>query len=255
MTERLSPELEDLHAFVDGQLSPDARGRVEAQLASDPAARRQAGDYAAIRQGLKALYDPVASERVPERLRRRPWRAARWVRPFAAMAASLFLLVTGAWVGMHLEHGQLLPGAGRPDVVREAAMAYAVYSPEVRHPVEVSGDEEPHLVAWLTKRMGAPLHVPRLDALGFRLLGGRLMSSDDGPGALLMYENKEGRRVVLYACRNDEKARDTAFRYAEEEAVSVFYWFEGALSYALAGDLDRPALRALTESAYRQITI
>jgi anti-sigma factor RsiW len=37
--------------------------------------------------------------------------------------------------------------------------------------------------------------------------------------------------------------------------VSVFYWFEGALSYALAGDLDRPALRALTESAYRQITI
>ena len=135
-------------------------------------------------------------ERVPEHLRRRPWRAARWVRPFAAMAASLFLLVTGAWVGMHLEHGQLLPGAGRPDVVREAAMAFAVYSPEVRYPVEVSGDEEPHLVAWLTKRMGAPLHVPRLDALGFRLLGGRLMSSDDGPGALWMYEKKEGRRVV-----------------------------------------------------------
>ena len=60
---------------------------------------------------------------------------------------------------------------------------------------------------------------------------------------------------MLYACRNDEKARDTAFRYAEEEVVSVVYWFEGALSYALAGDLDRPALRALTESAYRQITI
>jgi anti-sigma factor RsiW len=81
------------------------------------------------------------------------------------------------------------------------------------------------------------------------------MSSDDGPGALLMYENAEGRRVVLYACRNDEQPRDTAFRFAEEDAVSVFYWFEGPLSYALAGDLDRPALRALTESAYRQITI
>jgi len=255
MTERLSPELEDLHAFVDGQLSPDARQRVEAQLASDPAARRQAGDYAAIRQGLKALYDPVASERVPERLRRRPWRAARWVRPFAAMAASLFLLVTGAWVGMHLEHGQLLPGAGRPDVVREAAMAYAVYSPEVRHPVEVSGDEEPHLVAWLTKRMArrCTSRVSTLSDSGF--LGGRFDVERRrawGP-PYVREQGRAARRPLRLQERRE--ARDTAFRYAEEEAVSVFYWFEGALSYALAGDLDRPALRALTESAYRQITI
>jgi len=255
MDDRLSPQLQDLHAFVDGQLSPEARQRVDAQLASDPAAKRLADDYDGIRQGLRALYDPVLSEPVPNRLRHRRWHPRRWLQPFGAVAASLFLVVTGAFIGVRLEHAQLLTAGGPPDVVREAAMAYAVYSPEVSHPVEVAGDQEPHLVAWLTKRMGVPLHVPRLDGLGFRLLGGRLLSSDDGPGALLMYENKEGRRVVLYACRNEETTRNSAFRFAEDEAVSVFYWFEGPLSYALAGELDRPALRALTESAYQQVSI
>jgi anti-sigma factor RsiW len=254
MSEKLSPELEDLHAYVDGQLPPQVRERVAARLAADPVARRQAEDYAAIREGLHALYDPILEEQVPAQIRGRPPRRT-WLRPAAAMAASVLLLVTGVWIGMHLQPTNLLPLAGTPHVAREAAMAYAVYTPEVRHPVEVPGDQEDHLVAWLTKRMGTKVHAPRLDALGFVLVGGRLMSSDDGPGALLMYENAEGRRVVLYACHNEDGGRDTAFRFAQEGGVSVFHWVEGPLSYALAGELDRSGLLAIAESVYRQIAI
>ncbi len=254
MNELISPDLEDLHAYVDGQWPPQARQRVEARLAADPEAKRRVEDYALIREGLRALYDPVLEEEVPAQLRRRP-RQHNWLRPLAAMAASVFLFVTGGWIGMHLQQGALAPVAGAPHVVREAAMAYAVYTPEVHHPVEVPGGQEEHLVAWLTKRMGAKVHAPRLDELGFRLVGGRLVSSDDGPGALLMYENAEGERVVLYACHNEEQGRNTAFRFAQDEGVSVFYWLEGPLSYALAGELDRPGLAALAESVYRQISI
>jgi hypothetical protein len=43
------------------------------------------------------------------------------------------------------------------------------------------------------------------------LVGGRLMSSDDGPGALLMmYENAEDRLVVLYACQNEDGGREAS---------------------------------------------
>ena len=184
------------------------------------------------------------------RLRTNPYRRGccgnrdcrQWQRPVMAMAASLVLLVAGGFIGVQLERGHLVaPLAGTPSVVREAAMAYAVYSPEVRHPVEVPGDQEQHLVTWLTKRMGVEVRAPQLDPLGFGLVGGRLLASDDGPGALLMYEDAQGRRVVLYACRDQDSARDTAFRFGQEEDVSVFYWREGPLSYALAGELDRPA--------------
>ena len=133
-------------------------------------------------------------------------------------------------------------------------MAYAVYTPEVRHPVEVPGEQEQHLVTWLTKRMGVEVRAPQLASLGFALVGGRLLSSDDGPGALLMYEDAQGRRVILYACHNEDKDRSTAFRFAQEEGVSVFHWLEGPLSYALAGEIDRAGLLAIAEAVYRQIS-
>ena len=143
---------------------------------------------------------------------------------------------------------------GAPPVVREAAMAYAVYTPEVRHPVEVPGDEEQHLVGWLTKRLGAPVRAPHLDELGFRLVGGRLLAGDDGPGALLMYENSGGQRIVLYLCRNDNKGQSTAFRFAEHDRISVFYWLDGAFAFALAGEIDRGGLLGLAQAVYRQAT-
>jgi anti-sigma factor RsiW len=254
MKDQLPTEIADLHAYVDDQLSPESRRRVEDGLASRPEARRQAADYALIREGLRALYAPVLQEPVPARLLR-PETPRRWLRPLGAVAAGVFLMLAGTWVGMHLERGDTAFLAGVPDTVREAAMAYAVYAPEVRHPVEVPGDQEQHLVSWLTKRMGVQVRAPDLANAGFRLLGGRLLSSTDGPGALLMYENHEGKRVVLYACPSEEGERDTAFRFAQDEGVSVFYWSEGGLSYALAGEIERAGLLRLTEAAYQQIAI
>jgi anti-sigma factor RsiW len=254
MNDRLAPDLEELHAYVDGQLGSEARQRVETRLTAEPQTRRQVDDYAAIREGIKALYGPVADEVPPPRLLRRP-RSRQWYRIPLAMAASLLLFVAGGYVGVQIERGHLSPAAGAHSLVREAAMAYAVYTPEVRHPVEVPGDQEQHLVTWLTKRMGAQVHVPSLDALGFTLLGGRLLASDDGPGALLMYEDAQGRRLVLYACRNEDGDRETAFRFGRAEGVSVFYWQEGTLSYALAGEMERSDLLSVAEAVYRQIAI
>jgi anti-sigma factor RsiW len=121
--------------------------------------------------------------------------------------------------------------------------------------VEVPGEQEQHLVSWLTKRMGVQLRVPQLASLGFHLVGGRLLSSDDGPGALLMYEDGQGRRVILYACHNEKEDRSTAFRFAQEEGISVFHWLEGPLSYALAGEIERTALLAIAEAVYQQISV
>ena len=189
---------------------------------------------------------------MPKRLRIRP---RQWLRSLGAVAASLFLLVAGAWIGLHLESNALLQVAGSPHVVREAAMAYAIYTPEVHHPVEVPGHQEEHLIAWLTKRMGAQVRAPQLGNLGFLLVGGRLLSSDDGPGELFMYENADGPRIVLYVCQNEQADRNTAFRFASDEGVSVFYWFDGPFSYALAGELDRSGMLGLAEVVYSQIVI
>ena len=88
-----------------------------------------------------------------------------------------------------------------------AAVAHAVYAPEVRHPVEVNvaqgsateqRAQEEHLARWLGKRLDMPVQLYDLRPQGFELVGGRLLPDTAGPSAQLMYQNGGGQRVTLY---------------------------------------------------------
>ena len=254
MKESVTLQQAELHAYVDGQLGPDGQRRVEAYLESNPEAAAQVEDYKLLNAQLQKLYQPILDEKIPEHYLR-PTPKRDWWRPLRSLAAAGLLLALGLSLGLYLgtdlEVAHDDQHAAQDHVVGEAAIAYAVYSPEVHHPVEVKGDQEQHLVNWLSKRMGRTIKAPKLDSLGMHLLGGRLLASDDGPGALLMYENAKGKRVVLYACISDDQ-KTTAFRFAEQDEVSVFYWHDQAISYALAGEISRAELYPLAEAVYNQ---
>ncbi|MBA5605935.1 anti-sigma factor [Duganella sp. FT3S] len=145
------------------------------------------------------------------------------------------------------------PTAEGRALARSAAVAHAVYSPELRHPVEVGADQQQHLVTWLSKRLGAPLHPPQLGALGYELMGGRLLPGQSGPVAQFMYDNAGGGRLTLYVSTEQRHNRDTAFRFAQEGQVGVFYWIDGRYGYALSGALDRAALARLADAVYAQL--
>ena len=70
-----------------------------------------------------------------------------------------------------------------------------------------------------------------------------------------MYENADGRRIVLYMCENEADGLSTAFRFASDEGISVFYWFDGPFSYAVAGEFGRDGMLGLAEAIYKQIVI
>jgi anti-sigma factor RsiW len=249
---------DDLHALVDGRLSAERRAEVEAWLAEDPArAERIAGWRDDARQ-LHAAFDPVLDEPVPARL-----RAAVEGRPARSwhIAAAVGWLALGAVVGTltGYQAGRSVPGdqagvAAVASLPRAAAIAHAVYSPEVRHPVEVGAADEQHLVAWLTKRLGAPVHVPDLAANGFALLGGRLLPAAQGPSAQFMYEDDGGRRLTLYVAVSDRDTATTAFRYAQEDGIGVFYWVDGRFAYALSGSIGRDTLLPIANAVYHQLS-
>jgi hypothetical protein len=57
----------------------------------------------------------------------------------------------------------------------------------------------------------------------YRLVGGRLLASHNGPETLFMHEDSQGRRVTLCVCRDtDDDGRMTHFRYAEHERFLLF---------------------------------
>lgn len=213
-------------------------------------------------QGLHQLYDPVLDEPVPERLRPRHLRHGR-LRATAVAAAWVALgLGAGIVAGwqLHVWRAGAPPQAEVPGFVKRAAIAHAVYSPEVRHPVEVGADQEQHLVAWLSKRLGAPLRAPQLEAVGYSLVGGRLLPGDSGaagapaPVAQFMYQCKKGTRVTLYVRTNSAASQETAFRYAAEGNVKVFYWVDRRLGYALSSaDIGTDDLHKVANAVYQQL--
>jgi anti-sigma factor RsiW len=266
-----------LHAWLDGELAPERRAEVDAWLAEHPDDAARVRLWAADAQGLRARLEPVLDEPVPQALAQVLWRngpatltsgrglGAGWQR----WAAALALFVLGGALGAALMWRlQGAPAAlaglgGEPAWVHRAAVAHAVYVPEVRHPVEVGAQEE-HLSRWLTKRLDVPVKLFDLRAQGFELVGGRLLPDAAGPSAQLMYESiatpgstAKPLRVTVYLRKPDSGAA-AAFRYERQGDLGLFYWVDGqgpegtACGYALVGALPRERLLALAEAIYRQ---
>ncbi len=247
----------DLHAWADGRLAEGRRAEVEAWLATHPEDAERAAAYRALNEQLRAHFEPVLDEPVPAHLegaaqRRRRWRAAAMIAGWVAVGAAI-----GGIAGWQL-HALYAPATlAQPDIpvlARRAALAHATYAPEVRHPVEVGADQEQHLVAWLSKRLGGDVRAPRLEAEGMTLVGGRLLPRDPGPVAQFMYQSAPGRRVTLYVRTEGPDQRETAFRFAREGNVRVFYWIDRKFGYALSSaDLEREELLRLANEVYRQL--
>lgn len=249
---------EQLHAYLDGALSPAERIAVEAHLESHPADAARVRSYRAQIEALHRLFDPVLEEahglRVGAPLQAAPPLASGPWRRLGGLAAT-FVLGTALGALLHASLGTEA-SAPSPAIARQAALAHAAYRPEVRHPVEVAASEEQHLVGWLSKRLDTPIRAPSLVASGYRLLGGRLLppagALGDAPVALLMYEDARGKRLSLLA-RREAAGGDTAFRFAQDGATNVFYWIDGPLGYALAGEIDKEELSVIARVVYQQL--
>jgi anti-sigma factor RsiW len=253
--ERAGVSEAELHAFVDGTLDLRRHAAIEAWLRAHPQDQERVAAFRAQNDALRALFDPVVDEPVPARLQAaaRRSRGPSWPGQLTALAASLIVGVAVGWV---LRGPTTTPGValGEATLPQRAALAHAVYTPEVLHPVEVGADQEAHLVKWLSKRLDQPLKAPDLSGLGFRLVGGRLLPGGDRPAGQFMYENTAGRRLTLYVSTDLGGNRETAFRFAQERGASVFYWIDGPLGYALVADMNREPLLQAAQQVYRQLS-
>jgi anti-sigma factor RsiW len=189
---------------------------------------------------------------VPARLSlRQIERAGRSWRGVAAAAAVAAFLIGGlsGWMARSIAAP---PGAGASTFTADALDAYKLYVVEVRHPVEVPGSEEAHLVQWLSKRVGYDLRIPDLGPVGLKLVGGRLLPGPrGGAAAFFMYESKTGERFTLYSTRANEP--NTALRYNSDGQVGALYWAESDIAYVVSGEANQDRLHKVAETVYAQL--
>ena len=241
---------DDLHAAADGRLPPERQAAVEAAIAGSADTAARVGFYRRLNAALHAGYDFMLNEPVPERLTARP-RRRNWLA-LARVAAAVALLSAGAaggWLARDLIGGYERQAEALADL---AAEAHVIYAAQVRHPVEVPAAEKDHLQVWLSKSLDRPIRVPELSAIGYEFMGGRLLPSGHGVAGQFMYQNAFGNRVTLYFKPAGDQ-RDSAFRFIAAEGISVWYWNDGKLAYAVASELPREQSKAICNEVYSKL--
>ena len=264
---------EEIHAFVDAQLTPAECAGVQARLLHDLPAQSAVRAWQQQRAALQALHQAVSEAPLPALLRQAVQQIAdrqqaldHWWR-WGGKAASVFLAFGVGWIANSVWNGGLKTGGASPalarsaaaqDFARQASVAHVVFSPEVRHPVEVAAADQEHLVKWLSKRLGKSLKVPNLAPQGSELMGGRLLPGEAGARAQFMFQSAAGTRITLYLGTVDKAPvgtdkRETGFHFSAEGPTPSFYWVDQGFGYALAGPMPRAELMKLAEAVYSQL--
>ena len=252
---------DELHAFIDGQLPASREGAVRAYLAANPREAARVDTYVAQRAALRAAFLDLPSGALPPKLqvsrvaaevvRRRslftPWQMA------AAVVLATGLGGVGGWF------------AGRPEtpsrnehaaevLVKQAVVSYAVYGGDETHPVEFTAAQLPALIPYLSERLARPVKVPSLDAVGFRLLGGRIVPTEYGsPALLLVYQNQGGDRIGLLLRPMAPELRWPVHPVSAKD-VAGDYWIAGGMGYAVVGPEKAADLNRVTKQVLKEDT-
>lgn len=245
----------DIQAYIDGRLNVERRAAVEAYLAGRPELRTQVETDAANDRALRSAFDALDLGPVPAEMTASPTRLPIRPSTWRYMAAALLLLAVGGaggyWAGHKAVTVAMSRDAAPASWLTLATTAHKTFAVEVVHPVEVPAENAQHLAKWLGKRLDFKLAIPDLTPAGFKLMGGRLLSSETGPTGQLMYEDANGGRVTLYLRPN--AGDETSFRFVEQNGVSAFYWIEEGLAMAIVGNQPRGTLQDLATLAYKAL--
>ena len=248
---------EDLHAFVDGQLAPPRRAEVQRYLDANPQEARRVAAWSAQREALRDALAPYAAAPLPPELNLSRLIEAR-LRPrrtiWLTAASVLLALAVGGTAGwmVHAPAGPTRTALAMSLLEQLGLASHVVYAADKRHPIEVPAADRDHLAQWLSNRLSRGVAPPALDALGYRLIGGRLLATEHGgAAALFMYENAQGQRLslVLRPMARDLHAARADMR---QGAVNGCAWIADGIGYAVVASLPDDELDLVSDLVQRE---
>ena len=261
------PSDELLIAYLDGELDADSADEVAAAIARDPALAREAQSLAETAAALRAAFDDVLHEPVPERLlaaargevggdkivkfpeprqRATTQSVVRWQRWAAlAVAASVACLVIGGGLGYLIALQS--PGGLVPQPAEQVAAASSNWLDNVAgyHKMLVNaGSNDTALVDIPAdpqnaggRKLALPqdFHLPDLKAWGLAYQGGRVLFIEGRPATQLFYttDNKALGPVTVVVANTS--LADKAPTPENRGDVHLLWWRHHGHEYAVVG--------------------
>lgn len=252
MTEDKSNRLvseDDLLAFADGVIDPAQRAIVADAIARDPELAATVAAFRRQTTAMKQALEPILDEPVPQRLlstvQNRP-NPKSWLQ--AAAACLIFVVGASAgWTGrdavgidpLTMELGQ------------RGALAFATFAQGDQPAVDVS-PEAISTGGWLTETLGREARTPNLAPLGFVLIGGRLMMGETQPAVLLVFRNREDRRLSIFIRSDLDPDVTTPVHHVLTPQHPAAYWVKDATGMSISGNVDLKILLSAAKATQEQ---
>ncbi|WP_119679515.1 anti-sigma factor family protein [Indioceanicola profundi] len=224
----------DLQAYLDGQLDPEREEELLAWLEVNPEAKERMRAIAEQNLLLRAATLDGDLRHSLRPIPAAPAAHARALRPRTlprmAQAAAIVLTFALGWVA----HGVAdhLARGGLPAYAREALQSHEAFAEPLEASIELPAGNRNDVVRWLSAKLGEPVEVPELRSMGLQLVGARLMGTEDGAGAVLIYEDAQHKRLT-FSLAPDELEGPDQLHLQEADGFIVGYWRGQRFAYAL----------------------
>ena len=235
-----------LAAHADGELTPEEANEIREHLAS---CAQCTAEHDAMRELSRQLKEGIERPRAPDVLKarirsalarpdvREPAARAPRTRRTSLIAAGLMIAALSATASY---------AVGRRSSF-EPSMSEQVLSSHIRslmpgHLTDVASNDLHNVKPWFNGRVDLSPSVPRLDSLGFPLVGGRLDYVGGRPVAAVVYQRRQ-HVINVFSWPLDRGGGTSGASISTEHGYHLARWREGGAEYWAVSDVAEPDLR------------
>ncbi|MFL1516323.1 anti-sigma factor family protein [Pseudomonas prosekii] len=244
----MPPSERDLHAYVDHQLSDADRRLVETFLTSnaDVCAQVRAWqqDAQQLRAALSGALQQTANPQLdPALIRQRLKRQSR--RNLASAAVLLMAVSVGGFGGWKAREIALV--SAQPPMA-DAMQAYRLFAQQGVMPADYKVSDDGDMQRWLDRYFTQANRLPDLANAGFKPVSGRLLSTEQGPAAMVVYEDAGGHKISFYVRPPGPKNYLLPRGSRSDGELQAEYWSGAGYNYAMVSPNNTPAAQLLKQT-------
>ncbi|WP_339528407.1 anti-sigma factor [Pseudomonas mucidolens] len=244
----LPPSERDLHAYVDHQLPASDRRQLDLWLATHPEVAAQVHAWQKDAQQLRAalgdgLQQPANPGLDPALLRQRLKHQSR--RHLATAAVLLLAVSIGGFGGWQARQATM---ASTQLPMADALQAYRLFAQNQFMPADYHVQDSGDMQTWLDRYFTRAHRLPDLSPAGFNPVSARLLSTDQGAAAMVLYENQQGRRISFYIRPPGPRNYLLPHGSRSADGLRAEYWSSPGYNYAMVSPVDASTTQMLKQT-------
>lgn len=194
----MTPDEYEIHAYIDGRLEEARRREVELYLAQHPDRAEEVQAWKRDAQRLRVAFGawppmPDRPDLDPARIRVRGRQRAR---ARTLIAATIVVGFCAGGIGGWQARGWRAMRASPP--MGDALAAYRLVAEDHSLRLDIASNSRGALQAWLDRQFASAVRLPSLQGTGYQPVGGRLFVTNEGPAAMVLYEDAQGHAISFY---------------------------------------------------------